>query len=33
MMAAADTQPRGENAFHRLETEAFPDLKQVALNI
>ena len=32
-MAAADTQPRGENAFHRLETEAFPDLKQVALNI
>ena len=29
MMAAADTQPRGENAFHRLETEAFPDLKQV----
>ena len=29
MMAAADTQPRGENAFHRLETEAFPALKQV----
>lgn len=29
MMAVADTQPRGENAFNRMETEAFPDLKQV----